>query len=142
MTKTSIKFFDDVPIRSVWDEETSLWWLCAVDVIEALKISVSPRKYWSTLIAVSIYDRSFSFQFPTQSGFAFPFRITHLTAKGKLSEKTDNGTTCLYPFILPFSVRFVNDFLAKNCFFTIIFFQEVFHLCFRFPKTVHLLRPA
>ncbi len=49
MTKTSIKFFDDVPIRSVWDEETSLWWLCAVDVIEALKISVSPRKYWNAL---------------------------------------------------------------------------------------------
>lgn len=49
MVKTSISFFDNVPVRSVWDEETSLWWLCAVDIIEALKISASPRKYWNTL---------------------------------------------------------------------------------------------
>ncbi len=49
MIKTSIRFFDNVPVRSVWDEETSRWWLCAVDIIEALSLSVSPRKYWNTL---------------------------------------------------------------------------------------------
>ena len=49
MIKTSIRFFNNVPVRSVWDEETSRWWLCAVDVIEALSLSVSPRKYWNTL---------------------------------------------------------------------------------------------
>lgn len=49
MIKTSIRFFDNVPVRSVWDEETSRWWTCAVDVIEALLISVSPRKYWNTI---------------------------------------------------------------------------------------------
>ena len=49
MIKTSIRFFDNVPVRSVWDEETSRWWLCAVDIIEALSLSTSPRKYWNTL---------------------------------------------------------------------------------------------
>ena len=33
MIKTSIRFFDNVPVRSVWDEESSRWWLCAVDII-------------------------------------------------------------------------------------------------------------
>lgn len=49
MVKTSIRFFDNVPVRSVWDEETSRWWLCAVDIIDALSLSSSPRKYWNTL---------------------------------------------------------------------------------------------
>lgn len=49
MTKTSIRFFENVPVRSVWSEGTSCWWLCAVDVIEALSLSASPRKYWNTL---------------------------------------------------------------------------------------------
>ncbi len=49
MVKTSIRFFNNVAVRSVWDEDTSKWWLCAVDIIEALFLSVSPRKYWNTL---------------------------------------------------------------------------------------------
>ena len=49
MLKTSIRFFDNVAVRSVWDEDTSRWWLCAVDIIEALSLSTAPRKYWNTL---------------------------------------------------------------------------------------------
>ncbi len=49
MIKTSIRFFDGVPVRSIWDEDTCRWWLASVDVIEALKISVAPRKYWNAL---------------------------------------------------------------------------------------------
>ena len=49
MIKTSIRFFDNVPVRSVWNEETSRWWLCSVDIIEALSLSTAPRKYWNTL---------------------------------------------------------------------------------------------
>jgi len=47
--KTSIRFFNNVPVRSVWDENTSEWWLCSVDIIEALSLSTSSRKYWNTL---------------------------------------------------------------------------------------------
>lgn len=49
MIKTSIRFFDNIPVRSVWDEETSRWWLCAVDIIEALSLSTSSRIYWATI---------------------------------------------------------------------------------------------
>ena len=49
MVKTSIRFFNNVAVRSVWDEDTSKWWLCAVDIIEALISSPAPRKYWNTL---------------------------------------------------------------------------------------------
>ena len=49
MIKTSIRFFDNVPVRSVWNEESSRWWLCAVDIIEALSLSASPRIYWATI---------------------------------------------------------------------------------------------
>lgn len=49
MVKTSIRFFNNVAVRSVWDENISKWWLCAVDIIEALISSTAPRKYWNTL---------------------------------------------------------------------------------------------
>lgn len=49
MIKTSIRFFDNIPVRAVWDDETPKWWFCAVDIAEALTGSKSPRKYWNTL---------------------------------------------------------------------------------------------
>ena len=47
--KTSIRFFDDSPVRSVWDEESSKWWLCAIDVIAAIVDTSNPRVYWATI---------------------------------------------------------------------------------------------
>lgn len=49
MTKTSIRFFDNIPVRAVWNEETSKWWFCAVDIAEALTNTKSPRVYWATI---------------------------------------------------------------------------------------------
>lgn len=49
MIKTSIRFFEDIPVRAVWESETSKWWLCAVDIAEALTKSSNPRSYWNTL---------------------------------------------------------------------------------------------
>lgn len=49
MIKTSIRFFDDIPVRAVWSEDSSKWYFCAVDIAEALTASKSPRKYWNTL---------------------------------------------------------------------------------------------
>ena len=46
--KTSIRFFEDVPVRAVWDDDTSKWWFCAMDIAEALADTVNPRKYWNT----------------------------------------------------------------------------------------------
>ena len=47
MTKTSIRFFEDIPMRAVQNEETSKWWFCAVDIAEALTNTKNPRVYWA-----------------------------------------------------------------------------------------------
>lgn len=49
MIKTSIRFFEDIPVRAVWEDETSKWWFCAVDIAEALTKSKNPRIYWATM---------------------------------------------------------------------------------------------
>lgn len=49
MIKTSFRFFEDIPIRAVWDNDASKWWFCAMDVAEALTKSKNPRSYWNAL---------------------------------------------------------------------------------------------
>lgn len=49
LQKTSIRFFEDVPVRAVWDEATANWWFCATDIAEALTKSKNPRSYWNAL---------------------------------------------------------------------------------------------
>lgn len=45
--KTSIRFFENVPVRAVWDEASAKWWFCAMDIAEALTKSKNPRAYWA-----------------------------------------------------------------------------------------------
>ncbi len=47
--KTSIRFFEKIPVRAVWDNDSSKWWFCATDICEALTKSANPRKYWNTI---------------------------------------------------------------------------------------------
>ena len=49
MRKTSIRFFEDIPVRAVWEEATSKWWFGAADIAEALTKSKNPRVYWATI---------------------------------------------------------------------------------------------
>ena len=49
MIKTSIRFFEEVPVRAAWDEESSKWWFCAADIVEALTKSKNPRSYWNKI---------------------------------------------------------------------------------------------
>ena len=49
MQKTSIRFFEEIPVRAVWDEESSKWWFCAADIAEALTKSKNPRSYWNKI---------------------------------------------------------------------------------------------
>ncbi len=49
MLKTSIRFFEEIPVRAVWNDEDSKWWFCAADVAEALTKSKNPRSYWNAL---------------------------------------------------------------------------------------------
>ncbi len=48
-TKTSVRFFEDIPVRSVWDDTTSAWWMCATDVVAALVDTSNERVYWATV---------------------------------------------------------------------------------------------
>ena len=47
--KMSIRFFDDIPVRSVWDDETAKWWMSAADAVTALADTRNPRMYWATV---------------------------------------------------------------------------------------------
>lgn len=49
MQKTSIRFFESIPVRAVWDEASAKWWFCAADIAEALTKTGNPRVYWATL---------------------------------------------------------------------------------------------
>ena len=44
--KTSIRYFNKKPVRSRWDEKTSSWLVCAVDLIAAVIETNNPRTYW------------------------------------------------------------------------------------------------
>lgn len=47
--KNKIKFFEDIKVRTLWDEDQEKWYVSIVDAIEALTESDRPRKYWSDL---------------------------------------------------------------------------------------------
>ncbi len=49
LEKTSIRYFNKKPVRSMWDEETSSWLICAIDLIAAVVETSNPRIYWYTI---------------------------------------------------------------------------------------------
>lgn len=49
MIKHSIRYFNNKPVRAVWDNENSLWWYSAVDFIEILVEPNSSRRYWNNV---------------------------------------------------------------------------------------------
>ena len=49
MIKHSIRYFNNKPVRAVWDNDNSLWWYSAVDFITILVEPNSPRRYWNNV---------------------------------------------------------------------------------------------
>ena len=47
--ETSIKLFETVKVRSVWNDDEEKWYFSIIDVIQVLTSSDRPRKYWSDL---------------------------------------------------------------------------------------------
>ena len=47
--KTSIRYFNQKPVRSRFDCETSKWLMNAVDLIDAIVKTNNPRVYWGTI---------------------------------------------------------------------------------------------
>lgn len=49
MIKHSIRYFNNKPVRAVWDNDNSLWWYSAVDFITILVEPNSSRRYWNNV---------------------------------------------------------------------------------------------
>ena len=49
MIKHSIRYFNNKPVRAVWDNENSMWWYSAVDFVSILVEPYSPRRYWNNV---------------------------------------------------------------------------------------------
>lgn len=49
MIKHSIRYFNNKPVRAIWDNENSLWWYSAVDFVSILVNPNSPRRYWNNV---------------------------------------------------------------------------------------------
>ena len=49
MIKHSIRYFNNKPVRAIWDDENSLWWYSATDFISILTNPKSPRRYWNNI---------------------------------------------------------------------------------------------
>lgn len=49
MIKHSIRYFNNKPVRAVWDNDNFLWWYSAVDFITILVEPNSPRRYWNNV---------------------------------------------------------------------------------------------
>ncbi len=54
MIKTSIRFFDDIPVRAVWNDAQNKWYFSVLDIIAAIRGEPSyekNRNYWKYLKA-------------------------------------------------------------------------------------------
>jgi cell filamentation protein len=49
MIKHSIRYFNNKPVRAIWDNENSLWRYSATDFISILTNPKSPRRYWNNI---------------------------------------------------------------------------------------------
>ena len=49
MIKHSIRYFNNKPVRAVWDNDNCLWWYSAEDFISILVEINSPRRYWNNV---------------------------------------------------------------------------------------------
>jgi cell filamentation protein len=49
MIKHSIRYFNNKKVRAVWDNDKSIWWYSAIDLINVLVEPKSPRRYWNNI---------------------------------------------------------------------------------------------
>ena len=91
MIKTSIRFFDDIPVRAVWDENDFKWYFCAVDIVEALTNSTAPRKYWNTLKSRN----------PQLSSICGQLKLTARDGKAYLTDVVDDNGVNTIVSVLP-----------------------------------------
>jgi cell filamentation protein len=47
--KTSLRFFDNIPVRAVWYEQTNQWLYSCVDICNAITETSNARRYWNDI---------------------------------------------------------------------------------------------
>lgn len=47
--KTSVRFYNNKPVRALFDDSSNAWFYAAVDLVDALTNTTNPRRYWSDL---------------------------------------------------------------------------------------------
>lgn len=71
ITKTSIRFYNSIPVRARWSDEDNTWWYAATDVVAALTNSANARRYWNT----------FKTRHPELSTFCRQLKLTAIDGK-------------------------------------------------------------
>lgn len=97
-TKTSIRYFDNTPVRARFDEEESIWWYSATDVIKALTESDNSRRYWNT----------FKSRHPEVSSLCRQLKMTASDGKSYITDVLDqSGVECL---LIHLKTKYTKDF--------------------------------
>ena len=91
MIKHSIRYFNNKPVRAVWDNDNSLWWYSAVDFITILIEPNSPRRYWNN---VKVRN-------PELSPFCGQLKLYAADGKKYLSDVINEGGVKLLLAIIP-----------------------------------------
>ena len=91
MIKHSIRYFNNKPVRAVWDYEKSMWWYSAVDFINILVEPNSPRRYWNN---VKVRN-------PELSPFCGQLKLYAEDGKKYLSDVINEGGVRLLLAIIP-----------------------------------------
>ena len=47
IVKTSIRFFNNKPVRARWDEASTSWWYSATDIVNSIVVTKDARRYWN-----------------------------------------------------------------------------------------------
>ena len=95
MIKHSIRYFNNKPVRAVWDNDKSEWWYSAVDFIDILVEPNSPRRYWNNV----------KVRYPELSQFCGQLKIYAGDGKKYLSDVINESGVRLLLTIIPSKYR-------------------------------------
>lgn len=91
MIKHSIRYFNNQPVRAVWDRDKSQWWYSAVDLTKVLLDSSDARRYWNM----------FKMRHPELTSFCGQLKLYAADNKKYLSDVMNEEGVRLFVTIMP-----------------------------------------
>lgn len=91
MIKHSIRYFNNQPVRAVWDHDKSQWWYSAVDLTKVLLDSSDARRYWNM----------FKMRHPELTSFCGQLKLYAADNKKYLSDVMNEEGVRLFVTIMP-----------------------------------------